>query len=648
MRFAKISRCVLFCLLLTLAAAHAQDDGLNLPSELYVLANDGIVTRYGLGAAGIAAVTPADTFVVDFAVAPDGNTLAYRSEAGLALKTLFASETRALDTEASLPQLRGRGATLAWTAQGDALAYATVFGARVYFPALETFTNVTQANVISLLWSPDGGYLALEAQNIDPAAASSYWWIYRRVASTLTLVSALPSSVGAAWLDNARLVFAPESGGLFAMDMSAGNAQTQLLDASQRYLLPAVRDDGTVIAFVAATAPAEATPIPNEEAVLGRLVALANGTLVETGSGVIDIDRVNWAPRAELLIAFRGGVLALVNPVNGTAFALPMSGAVAYAWGPPPPASAAGLELPADGFFLSDFATGLTQLWRVPADGNAAAPFTQAENPITEFAVAPDGRSVAFVSGGALWWQNVSDPEGLRRLTELTDSENIAPAFNADGQTIAYVDSGGVYEIAISGGEPALRLAHPAEGRYERPLYAPNVNLMLLTLHEGESISDYVLDLNTGELTLAYQIFRQRFWLADGRVIAFDGAAAGALLFNPLDLAQTTTLAALPGAVLTAAQSGENLRVIVADGLLARGQILDLPLNGAAASRTGDTGFIVAPLLSPRGGFVAGYRYQRLDDSGVLRGPLLFVDIASGAHTLLSVPSEAWDFQWGR
>ena len=42
------------CVLVSFAVSPvvAQDDGLNLATELYVLRNSGVVERYGLGAAG--------------------------------------------------------------------------------------------------------------------------------------------------------------------------------------------------------------------------------------------------------------------------------------------------------------------------------------------------------------------------------------------------------------------------------------------------------------------------------------------------------------------------------------------------------------------------------------------------------------------
>jgi hypothetical protein len=207
-----------------MAVPAAAQDGLNLPTELYVLLNSGVVERYGLGAEGVQTVTPEGEFVLDVGAAPDGNWLAYRTEEGLSLVNLFTGETVQLEgATASYPPVRGRGDTLAWSPDGDALAYTTPYGARVYFdtPAGPVFTDVSASQLLHLNWSLDSSHLAAESEN-------NIWWIFRRDGTQLTLVSAIPSSYGTAWIAGAQLVFAPEAGGLLMMDMAKANAQTVL------------------------------------------------------------------------------------------------------------------------------------------------------------------------------------------------------------------------------------------------------------------------------------------------------------------------------------------------------------------------------------------------------------------------------------
>ncbi|MEO0599146.1 MAG: hypothetical protein AAF126_23755, partial [Chloroflexota bacterium] len=58
-------------MLMLIAVPTGAQDGLNLPSELYVLNAEGVVQRFGLGTEGVSAVTPEDAFVLDFGIAPD-------------------------------------------------------------------------------------------------------------------------------------------------------------------------------------------------------------------------------------------------------------------------------------------------------------------------------------------------------------------------------------------------------------------------------------------------------------------------------------------------------------------------------------------------------------------------------------------------
>jgi Tol biopolymer transport system component len=123
----------MFILLLLLLLPMQAQDALNLPTELYVLLNNGSVERYSLGAEGVRRVTPETEFILDFAVAPDGNYVAYRTQAGLFTANMFVpdSVTQIEDDRADVPDVRGKGETLAWSPQGDAIAYTTLYGARV-------------------------------------------------------------------------------------------------------------------------------------------------------------------------------------------------------------------------------------------------------------------------------------------------------------------------------------------------------------------------------------------------------------------------------------------------------------------------------------------------------------------------------------
>ena len=162
---------ILLCAMVMLVAgqAVAQDDGLNLATELYVLRNIGVVERYGLGAAGVQAITPEDAYVLDFAIAPDNNWMAYRTEEGIYLMNMSTGAVSLLEaTGERIPPIRGEGDSIAWSPSGDAVAYTSPFGARVAFnlgSSTPEFRNIPNSPLLTLSWSPGGTHLAVEAEN---------------------------------------------------------------------------------------------------------------------------------------------------------------------------------------------------------------------------------------------------------------------------------------------------------------------------------------------------------------------------------------------------------------------------------------------------------------------------------------------------
>jgi hypothetical protein len=309
-------------------------DALNLPAALFVLTNEGRVDRYGLGADGIRTVTPEDAFVLDFGVSPGGDWLAYRTENTLVLADLVGGVSRTLDTtSASVPPLRGQGASIAWAPRADAVAITTLQGGRVYLSAsglpLTEGADVIAVDLAEgafhqLIWSPDGRYLAAEA-------ADHVWWIYRREMTAMPLSSVILSSIGLAWVSNFEVAFAPAEGGLLIMNLSQANAQTLLLDTSWDYRLPHLAPDGTLKFFGRQKNDTVITPG------YGRLVGLRAGVaeIYNLGEVAVELDSLQWTPDGELMMAFRDASLVLLDPAQGRAFPLPITNAVMYDWGVP-------------------------------------------------------------------------------------------------------------------------------------------------------------------------------------------------------------------------------------------------------------------------------------------------------------------------
>ncbi|QPC82353.1 PD40 domain-containing protein [Phototrophicus methaneseepsis] len=429
---------ILSCFLFTMPL-HAQD-GIDLPADLYLLLNEGVVQRVGLGRSGIQNVTPESDFVLDFSVAPDGNWLAYRTQQGITLTNMYSNSLPQSieDERASVPYIRGRGATMAWSPDSNNLAYTTLYGGRVWFRQGQ-YTDLETPNLVNLVWSIEGGYLAAEAEG-------DVWWIYRRDPEAMTLVSAIPSSKGITWVNNSTLAFAPPEGGLILMDMAQGNIQTPLLAPEAVYYLPNYIDGA--IEVYRSTTVEEAIPT-------GRLLRVAlDGTIEPISELDVELRALRWAPAGDWLIAFQGSVLALVNPLNGQGFTLPFGGISTYDWGIIPAPDTDTFTLPAPATFTAiSNVTGVVQVWRMRS-GELPATITPAVVDISEYTISFNGERVAYVSNSSLWLHTIGSSAPPLELVRLGTDRDINPAFSADGLSIYYRDEqengSGIWHLDIS------------------------------------------------------------------------------------------------------------------------------------------------------------------------------------------------------
>lgn len=630
-------------------SAHAQEDGLNLPTELYTLINEGQVQRYGLGASGLATVTPQEVLTIDFGIAPDGILLAYRTESGLSVTDMLSGQSQQIEAAtAGIPPFRGRGATIAWSPDGGVLAYTVDYGIRLHFPASGAFFDIAISPLLNLSWSPDGRFLAAEAED-------NIWWVYRREGDTMVLTSAIPSSVGLAWVGPALLMFAPAEGGLYLMDVGNRNAQSQLSATNMRFRQPSVRRDGTVSVFAKSSSE---TQMPETAAYLYRVSPTASGGDIQQISQTeVDLDGLRWAPGGTLLLALRGGVLALVDPSTGQGFTLPATGVVSYGWGGLRPVPVSSLTLTTPAYFVAADAVSLftdataeaaapvDQLWRVSEEGAQGVPVISAEQPIEQFVVAPDGTNVVYLSGDELWvyFADTEAPEVITTLDNAEAVRNLTLSF--DGQTVYYDDGSTVYSLPVQGGTPEVVLSG-----YTEPMDSPDGSTLLVRIADG----DYAVQIRaTGELRRV-GAFRWIKWLNADQLIGFGTFTVGGqpgiylvenvegavprLLYTP-----SAELRAVDAALLSSGPGAPSSTVRV----LLTGQsenapsplsTVDIGLDGTVAGEIRPLGYLAQPQLSADGQFAAGYT------SG--DGSVAIHQISSGTEVVLRLPSGIRQFRW--
>ena len=670
--------------------ASAQE-GLNLPADLYVLLNDGQVQRYGVGASGVDNLTPEDLYIVDFGIDALGERLAFRTENGLfAMNLGIDGEPIPLEgATADVPAYRGSGETMAWSPTGDAIAYTTTYGARIFFNTgtTATFADLREGIFKGLAWSPGGRFLVAEA-------ADNIWWVYRREGFSLSLASVIPSSIGTAWISDSELVFAPADGSLRLMNLDQANAQAVLLDESVIYRLPILNTEDALLFFGRDPNDAE---VPDG---YGRLLRLARGAqqLETIGEVPIALNGLRWVPGGSLLVAFQGGVIALYDPSTGLGFPLPITDVVAYTWGPPGqaaapqqviPAEAAqpteapapgeiqstapaqptvepvstvnALTLAADGFFLAPEPRGIIQVWKLPANGGIPQPFTLSGSDVNEFAASSDGRQVAYVVDAELWLQVLGQqPQMLARINSFAPVE---ANFSADGTQIAYVDErSGVWWSVIEEDAPQLVRAVGDE-TFNRPQFSPGGTQLLLEVSNSSGLVIGVLDLASREMVTSPvtsgddpRPLHAR-WLRDGRIYTYvDGSAASSLApgFYLIDAEAPGETAGQwipidPDVTIRASTEAVSgvLRVLEArgTGAFAPLSVVDYDLISGETTPILEIGALVAPQLSPEGRFVSGYDSLNQID-GIQQGAIVVIDLQNGRRYQLSNPPAAWGFQW--
>jgi hypothetical protein len=606
----------LLLLALPLQAQDAQD----LPSELYILRNEGFVERYGLGSEGVRQVSPEGEFVLDFRVAPDSRWLAYRTQAGLFLKDMYGETIRPLeDNRAGIPFIRGRGETMAWSPDGNVIVYTTEYGARVHFLAENSFADLPTPGLFHLQWSPEGQFLAAEAEQ-------GVWWIYQRNGAEIILRAAIPGSNGGDWLSETQFLYAPIEGGLTILDFNGGNLQYPLLDASRNYFMPSVTDDGTVVAFAGS----------REIALLVQVDITASPvTAFEIGTTMLDLTSMRWASGGFLLTAFQGGVIALVNPLTGGGFTLPITSASAYSWGESYPPLIVNIPLPSPAYFLSRDLTGVQQLWILPADGSPAYTLTTAAMDISEFAVSPNGQRIAYISNSSIWRFDVGSLEAPVEWVQLGINEGVTPAWGPDNATLYYRDvqnaGSGIWRISDSA-EASLFVPDDGETLMTHP--QPALGIGALLIQSGSEAA--LVDTTTGEVRLLGIIGSGRWHtgtslIVQGQEINSAGNGLYALDANQADQAPSLILPLLGSLQLLDYRIMENgsLRLLVQNSNPGEILVLDAALDGSQPTLINTLGYLSNPRLSTDGATVIGQRNPT--------GVLLLVDVATGTRQQIAI-----------
>jgi Periplasmic component of the Tol biopolymer transport system len=145
-----------------------------------------------------------------------------------------------------------------------------------------------------------------------------------------------------------------------------------------------------------------------------------------------------------------------------------------------------------DGRFLAVALSkdGLTQIYRIPANGGPAERLTESSGIDTQPAYSPDGQTIAFTSdrGGSPQIYRMPAGGGNAERVTFSGSYNISPAVSPDGKTLAYIARSGntfrlvVLDLASAGAQPQ---PITDTGDDEHPSFAPNGRLLIYATRIG-------------------------------------------------------------------------------------------------------------------------------------------------------------------
>lgn len=406
-----------------------------LTSDLFYLGTDARLYRQPmLGDETTAApVTPANEPVLDFAVAPGGDWVMTRTANAVSITGIDGLRGQVIARDVGEPGTIGR-ASMAWSADAARLAYATERGFQVYYRGggadfrVQVF-DVTEAPVDMLLWSPNGTWLYMV--RMDGTSA-----LYQ-AGETFQAWVELGSVHSAAWTPSNQLVFAPVDGGLVLLSPDNLDSRSFLVPASQRVSLPAPADDGTLRFFIHGDSH-------ENPGVLHR-VMLPGGTLEQISTNAVYTTGRRWDGNATRLIEVQAGGFHLIEPVTGAQGIAPAltPPAGVLAWADAPPTEVTGVAMDHDLYFLAPQA-GITQVWRLPSNGEAPTPVTRELTNVLAYSISPDGTQLLYTSGGAIYRQvvNTTDVVEVVQLSADADGRLSTPSFSPTGRQIAYADGG--------------------------------------------------------------------------------------------------------------------------------------------------------------------------------------------------------------
>jgi hypothetical protein len=632
-----------------------------LEADLFYLNAAGQVWKQPLlgDESAASAVTRLDVNVQDFAVAPGGEWLLYRTDTFVAVGGVNNLSGQLIADTGPMQSARMGGHTMAWSPDASKLAYTTPLGFEVYVPGAGpefgplVFPTIEQS-IRELGWSHNAQWLLVWR---DDGRAALYG-----VASEVSLWVEIGQINSYAWLSDGRLAFAPSEGGLALLDPGDLNSRAFLVRQDRQVNTIGEREDGS-IAFFAHDNGDPAKSYLN--------LADPEDLSFRQESGVaIAIEGWEWNPTATRLMQLDAGdpsghTVELLDPSTGSSAQFETSGApVAFAWGDTPPRTISGIALPSNLYFIAPEA-GVLQVWRLPKNGDPPATITDAATDVIDYRVSSDGTQIVYTSGGVIY-RRVIGTQDITEIVTLASDARVSgtPAFSTSGRKIAYANKGiWVYDLDTQ--TPTRLVADVIPQQLEReteitiyntPRWSPDDSWLIIQVGYYEGFDNALLSTTGSPLSpLPLNLFvTNTTWTSEGNLLVFSSGGAysqpGLHVITPGETPAINATMDLPIADAELRSDGRLafLRIPSPYGIGPTSVQLFSALATGGSPRAESGSFVLEqPSLSPNAVVIAGLIQSRYNEFGTQSGRLAIANPGTGEIFVIATVSNVRSLQWG-
>ncbi len=468
----------------------ADDPALPAPACAIVV---GQIVCYDMQTASPRPISPEDRRVLDFAIAPDGNWVVYRTDDIVTIRGIYSEASLVIDSKAEPPTpLDLVHTTMIWAPDGLEIAYLVSNGFRVAFPAPDgtiQAVDIADRHYVNLRFSPGG--LRLAAQAVD-----GNWSLFALHIDddklSVSPTGAIPQAADLAWLDDNSFILAAVAGGLWRLDANDLNKAPAWNVPNEHFTKLFSASNGQVFAL---------HPDPGDT--IGSAVAISpDGQVSALGTSKID-SQVEWGPDGQVMVYNTSGTPILVDRRDGSENILPLSQITRLIWAPPWPQLVQNVPLDADLYYIAPDDYGVRQVWQLQKGGlDAPHLLTRQTSNVLDYALSPDRTQIALAIVGQLITVPLEgDTPTAHLLALLSGRQNAQPVWRPNGQQIVYVDHG-LYTITVDG-VAAPKLAGmasdypPDSYTYTDPEFSPDGQALLVKL-TGTTTQSILLNLKDG------------------------------------------------------------------------------------------------------------------------------------------------------